>query len=87
MKHGQMKLLLVKVFIIKLCSNYLFNDSAIDCGILQSPANGRVDFTATTFTSIAAYYCSEGFRLNGNETRECLMNGEWSGAEPQCIGK
>ena len=40
-----------------------------------------------TFGSQANYSCSEGYFLNGNTTRECQADGQWSGSEPTCEGQ
>ena len=34
--------------------------------------------------STATYSCVTGFSLNGQATRECGDDGEWSGSEPTC---
>ena len=62
-------------------------DTVVDCGRLDAPENGIVQFQTTTFTSIAFYQCNEGFILNGAETRRCQANGQWSGAAPTCRGQ
>lgn len=67
--------------------NDIIKSLAIDCGLLQAPLNGSVDFTSTVLSSIASYTCDKGFTLKGNNTRECQINEEWSGKEPQCNGK
>lgn len=57
---------------------------AIDCGFLLPPLNGNVEFSETTFQSVAMYSCDQGFALVGNFIRICLVNGRWSGEEPVC---
>jgi len=66
--------------------NYL-HFTAIPCGNLSSPVNGQVRLEADTFGSQANYSCSEGYALNGNSTRECQADGQWSGSEPTCEGR
>ena len=62
--------------------------AAARCGNLDSPRNGRVDLTGTTVGSTATYRCKNGFILaNGNRTRECGANGQWSGTAPNCVCK
>ncbi|XP_003387839.1 PREDICTED: sushi, von Willebrand factor type A, EGF and pentraxin domain-containing protein 1-like isoform X2 [Amphimedon queenslandica] len=56
----------------------------IDCGKLQSPANGRVEFSSTSFRSVANYFCDEPFELVGDHTRLCQADGQWSGEAPTC---
>ncbi len=58
--------------------------TAVDCGDLDDPAYGDVDFTTTTFRSKATYSCNEGFFLVGVKTRVCQSNGKWSGDAPVC---
>ena len=64
-----------------------FHFTAIPCGNLSSPANGQVILDASTFGSQANYSCSEGYILNGNSTRVCQADGQWSGSEPICEGQ
>jgi len=68
-----------------------FNDCvsfvAVPCGNLSSPVNGLVTVDGSTFGSQANYSCSEGYALNGNTTRECQADGQWSGSEPTCEGR
>ena len=58
--------------------------AAVDCGDLNDPANGKVDFTTTGFGAIARYRCSAGFRIVGDVSRTCKSDGTWSGAAPIC---
>ena len=47
--------------------------------------NGRVEAKNRTFGSIAEYECQEGFELRGgDQVRECLATGIWSGIAPFC---
>ncbi|GBL73816.1 CUB and sushi domain-containing protein 1 [Araneus ventricosus] len=34
--------------------------------------------------AVAIYKCSEGYKLEGPFTRNCLKDGSWSGKDPQC---
>ena len=61
--------------------------TAVDCGSLASPKNGRVDLTGTSSGSTATYSCQSGFILVGSSTRTCQVNGLWSGQAPVCNGK
>ena len=61
-----------------------------DCGRL-SVEDGQVSYTKvatdrkdTEFGAVANYMCSSDFVLKGNSTRECLVNGSWSGSKPTC---
>ena len=61
--------------------------TAVVCGSLTDPANGRVDHTAgTTFRQTATYSCNTGYSLVGDSTRTCQATGIWSGSEPACQG-
>ena len=59
---------------------------------MLSAEDGQVSYTKaaadrkdTEFGAVADYMCSSGFVLRGNSTsRECLINGSWSGPEPTC---
>ena len=56
----------------------------VDCGVLDSPENGLISFTSTTFASVATYTCFEDFELIGVTQRVCQLDGSWSGQEPIC---
>ena len=60
---------------------------AIDCGGLSVPSNGQISITATTFGSVATYSCDRGYTLDGNTSRICQSNGQWSGPQPSCVGE
>ena len=62
-------------------SNFLL----LDCGGLNSPANGAVDTTAgTTYGKTATYTCNVGFNVQGDATRLCGADGLWAGNAPIC---
>ena len=67
-------------------NDYCTSFVAISCGNLSNPVNGEVRVDGSTFGSQANYNCSEGYLLNGNSTRMCLADGQWSGSEPSCPG-
>ena len=69
-----------------LCDLQYFS-TAVSCGNLSSPVDGRVSVNGNTFGSQANYSCSEGYVLNGNSTRMCQADGQWSGSEPRCEGQ
>ena len=58
-----------------------------DCGSPQEFPNTDVQYTSTTYQSVAAYKCRSGYEL-GNQTpsltRECQANGTWTGSTPVC---
>ena len=59
--------------------------TAVDCGTLSGPANGRVSHTAgTTFGHTATYSCNISYNLLGDSTRTCQATGVWSGSAPTC---
>ena len=60
--------------------------SAVDCGPLRNPVNGRVTFTSTKFRSSATYTCDSGLVLFGKGIRACQANGRWEGRNPECKG-
>lgn len=36
---------------------------------------------------VVIYSCDPGMKLNGRSERFCLRFGNWSGSEPECVGK
>ena len=67
------------------CSDFnVSSTAAVDCRNLDNPTNGRVDFAGTTFGSTATYTCNVGFELQGESTRTCQSNSQWSGNAPTC---
>ena len=50
---------------------YFYLSAVVDCGSLEDPDNGQVNFSNTTFESTANYTCDLGYNLNGNITRTC----------------
>jgi len=38
--------------------------------------------TGTIYNSVAEYYCIIGYNMTGNNTRQCTVNGDWSGVVP-----
>ncbi|XP_052804622.1 sushi, von Willebrand factor type A, EGF and pentraxin domain-containing protein 1-like [Mya arenaria] len=59
----------------------------IDCGSLESPDNGSVALTTTTFNSTASYTCNTGYAPDGVFEVTCQTNGSWSGDQPTCTIK
>jgi len=62
----------------------------IDCGPPENDPYATVQTpTGTTYNSVAEYYCIIGYSMTGNNTRQCTVNGDWSGVVPSCniIGK
>ena len=46
-----------------------------------------MDLTGTVVDSTATYSCNDGFTLEGQSTRTCQDDGEWSGSAPTCERK
>lgn len=65
---------------------HYYSITAVSCGLLDSPKNGRVSFTGITINSVAKYSCFQGYDVVGETTRTCQKNGQWSGHEPFCKG-
>ena len=57
---------------------------AVSCGDPGTPQNGRRTLAATTFASNVTYECSDGYMLEGPQTRQCLSNRQWSNTLPRC---
>lgn len=60
--------------------------TAVMCPILPDPEFGMVQLTGRALTSKALYSCLRGFRIVGDQERECLISGMWSGNQPVCSG-
>ena len=60
---------------------------AILCPVLDDPQYGAVETTDNRVGDVANYECNFGFSLEGDEQRECLISGDWSGEEPSCVRK
>ena len=52
----------------------------VECGDLSGPSNGHVSLNRFT----ATYNCNFGYSLEGDDTRNCLIDGSWSGSQPSC---
>ena len=61
--------------------------TAVNCGVLDNPANGHVVITGTSPSSKATYSCNKGYALFGSKTRVCQTNGEWTEKQPVCKRK
>lgn len=57
------------------------------CGDPGTPDNGDRDLQSTTIGSMVVYMCNFGYALEGDSSRECQNNQQWSGQLPQCVGK
>lgn len=61
--------------------------TAVDCGPLDNPENGRVEVFNTTLGSPADYRCDQGHELEGVDRRVCVETGEWTDDAPVCNRK
>lgn len=58
------------------------------CNVLGAPSNGRLTLSRGNLVgSVATYTCNPGFQRNGDRTRVCQRNGEWTGTAPVCTGE
>ena len=65
----------------------MFLEIFIRCPPLKDPPYGSVDQTGNKLGSTAHYDCDKGYKLVGDEYRECLYTGYWNGSEPVCKRK
>lgn len=60
----------------------------VDCGPLPTIENGNIVLHRTDYMANATYSCDSDFILIGDEQRQCLSTGKWSGSkEPKCVYK
>jgi len=62
------------------------------CPNLLNPENGQVIqlVDGNVPGTVANYSCDEGYTLQGNMSRECVLNGQnefWTGLPPTCERK
>ena len=57
---------------------------AVECPALTL-ANGNVTVTGINPGDTASYSCDDGYTLEGNETRQCLLTADWSGVDRTCF--
>ena len=48
-------------------------------------SGGGVCYSGDSVGSVAVYFCTDGYSLEGDTTRECLSSGLWNGSTPQCV--
>ena len=67
----------------------MIDSIVVDCGLLDSPIEGSINFVngTTTYQSVVIYSCSPRYGVSGSTFRTCLGNGLWSGNESVCVGK
>ena len=56
----------------------------VRCPNLPDPFNGRVNQRGNNPGDRASYTCNSGYELQGDSTRTCQNNGQWSGDAPTC---
>lgn len=69
-----------------LCDFY--TQTGRPCPKLADFANGYVEYSCKHATKRygenCRYHCNGGYKLNGNEYRECSADGTWTGSVPTC---
>ncbi len=58
--------------------------AVITCPSLVPPLHGDLNVTSSNVGGVAKYTCSEGYRRPEPESRECQVDGQWSGTNPIC---
>ena len=61
-----------------------------DCGSPQEFPGADVQYTTTTYRSVATYKCRTGYESGSQTpslTQECQGNGTWTGMTPVCNRK
>ena len=66
-----------------------WNISAPSCQPILCPSpepilNGDIEGDAITYGSRLICRCHVGYKITGDDQRECQMDGQWSGTEPKC---
>ena len=56
----------------------------VQCGLPESPENGKAHYTALAYKSVVTYTCKYGFMVVGDDTRTCGEDKRWSGQDPKC---
>lgn len=54
------------------------------CPVLNQIPNGFLNVSSYSENSVASYQCNSGYKLIGNDTRQCLLGGKWTNQEPFC---
>ena len=62
--------------------------TSVMCDIPPAPDNGDIDISGSGVGAVVTYTCDTCFKLcDGDRTRTCLPNGQWSGTPPTCSRK
>ncbi|KAK2168007.1 hypothetical protein LSH36_21g02014 [Paralvinella palmiformis] len=56
----------------------------IKCPRLLPPINGSMIGSDITYGAVARFFCQVGFKLVGSPSRQCRMDGTWSGKDATC---
>ena len=59
-------------------------DTKVNCSNIPILPNGKVTLEGNQVGSLARYQCRGDTELIGNEIRQCLQTGLWSGFDPNC---
>lgn len=60
----------------------------LGCQVLPGIAHGEVSHPSQVIVgSVSTYHCDAGFVLDGDTSRMCQLDGEWSGEVPVCNGE
>ena len=52
--------------------------------LCRSFSGGVVCYSGDRVGSEAVYFCDDGYRLEGDTTRQCLLSGHWNGTTALC---
>lgn len=67
--------------IVKLLDDF---HVCVGCEVPSKPIRGNHYFQSTAIGMVITYSCDEGLKLIGDQSRECLKTGVWSGSVPVC---
>ena len=71
-----------KTCFLDLVTLYLY--ICTECEVPGKPTNGQHYFRNIQVGRTVTYSCDEGLELVGDQSRECLDTGRWSGSVPVC---
>ena len=60
----------------------------MNCTLPDPPQHGRLqvaaDITSFRYGATVIVLCDQGYLLSGNNTRQCVEGGRWTGPPPSC---
>jgi len=56
------------------------------CGPLQQPVGGTQDCTGSAYKDVCKFECKDGLQLDGESSRTCGTDGNWTGSSARCVG-